>query len=133
MNQPTFDKDGCPSDETIEHLSKWADFSSEAQCELWEFFVETFDENYGLIFKIDDGPPENCTRAHARAIAFLDHDDFDGHDIYYVATGGWSNNEVAIMALEDNHMFWGMCWLGNWRGGAYLFKIPKVEPTNESK
>ena len=128
IRQPTFDKDGYPSDETIKLIENWDAIPKESRRELWEFFVETFDENYGLLFQVTEEPPENCTRAHRKATAGCD-DELETHDVFYVATGGWRNNEAAINALGSNPMFWMVAWLASWRGGAYLFMLPKPEAT----
>lgn len=42
----------------------------------------------------------------------------------YLSTGGWSGNESIIGALQDNFLFWSMCWEKSIRGGHYWFKIP---------
>ena len=46
---------------------------------------------------------------------------------YRLSTGGRSGNEDIIGALQNNLMFWGMCWQKSTRGGHYVFKIPKLE------
>ena len=47
---------------------------------------------------------------------------FDGKiaDLY---TGGWSGHEEIIQALQDNSLFWTICWLLSERGGHYKFEI----------
>lgn len=45
---------------------------------------------------------------------------------YYVATGGWSGNEELIMALQENRIFWSLCWYRSERGGHYIFKVPRI-------
>ena len=42
--------------------------------------------------------------------------------MWRLATGGWSGNEDIIAALQDNHMFWALCWQRSERGGLHWFK-----------
>jgi len=49
-----------------------------------------------------------------------------------IATGGWSGNEEMIAALQDNVIFWAMCWDSSHRGGLFVFQdIPKVPAAPE--
>ena len=38
-------------------------------------------------------------------------------------TGGWSGNENTISAIQNNYIFWMICWIKSTRGGHYYFKI----------
>jgi len=38
-------------------------------------------------------------------------------------TGGWSGNEDTLKAMQDNVIFWVMCWEKSLRGGHYYFRI----------
>lgn len=49
-----------------------------------------------------------------------------GARTWELATGGWSGNESIIHALQDNFMFWSLCWQESKRGGYYRFVIPKA-------
>lgn len=43
---------------------------------------------------------------------------------YGIASGGWSGNEEIISAMQDNLIFWTLCWQGSERGGHYKFELP---------
>lgn len=43
-------------------------------------------------------------------------------DRWELATGGWSGNEVIVMALRNNLMFWAMYWESSHRGGLHVFE-----------
>lgn len=43
---------------------------------------------------------------------------------YVLATGGWSDNEMLIDALQENRPFWMFFWESSHRGGRYTFIIP---------
>lgn len=41
-----------------------------------------------------------------------------------LVTGGWSGCEEIISALQENHLFWSICWQSSVRGGLFTFKVP---------
>ena len=106
MNEPEFDRDGYPTETTLEAISSWPhdDFDGliEFVGEAWKY-PEYWERIPGL----------NCTRIEA-------------------STGGWSGNESLISALHDNVMFWAMCWMSSKRGGHYIFKIPTSRRSDEN-
>lgn len=42
---------------------------------------------------------------------------------YELHTGGWSGNEQIISALQENTLFWTLCWEESRNGGHYKFNI----------
>ena len=98
MKELTFDKDGYPTDESLdfiaqydprEHGDSWADLLS--------FLFSVWNWNDFVRMK--------------------------GSRLELV-TGGWSGNESVIEALGKNILFWAMFWQRSERGGYFLFKIP---------
>lgn len=98
MTEPTFDKDGYPTEETLDAIKQWphTDFAG-----LMDFCGEAWHW------------PKCWERL------------FNGRRIE-ASTGGWSGNESIINALcENEFFFWTMCWQESKRGGHYVFELPK--------
>jgi len=100
VKEPTFDKYGSPTEETLEAIRTW----SWANPYLWLTFCrDCWDENYGKInWDFVEG-----SRIKAEFI-----------------TGGWSENETIIGAMGQNLILWGRCWMSSHRGGLYVFEEP---------
>lgn len=96
MTEPSFDKDGYPTEETLEAIRDWPhkDYRGlmEFVCKAWHY-----DEPYAKL----------CGRA------------------LQLHTGGWSGNESLLEALHGNVMFWRICWMKSERGGHYWFELPE--------
>ena len=89
---PTFNKDGCISDETYDYIKT---YSKDTKGWL-DFCEKCFDKVAGTVRK-------------------------DGGETTFI-TGGWSNNECVISAMQENYLMWGMCWYSSTRGGHYRFE-----------
>ena len=46
-------------------------------------------------------------------------------NLWTVSTGGWSGHEEIIEAMEENVLFWTLCWMSSKRGGHYVFEVKK--------
>ena len=105
MREATFDKDGYPTEETLQEIRDWphTDFKG-----LIEFVGEAW--RYPEYWRV------------------MDYADLSVE----ASTGGWSGNESLISALYDNVMFWAMCWMSSKRGGHYVFKIPTSRRSDEN-
>lgn len=44
--------------------------------------------------------------------------------VYHISTGGWSGNEEILGAMQENWIFWAVCWQEHRRGGHYKFELP---------
>jgi len=51
---------------------------------------------------------------------------------YSISSGGWSGNEDIIGALQENYIFWVICWFSSQRGGHHVFVLPTVHPKEET-
>lgn len=102
MNEPSFDRNGYPTNGTLETLEKWeisGDFNA-ALAAFVSYFEGAWNMHYG------------AWRRRGSVII--------------VSTGGWSGNEDVINAVMSNHMFVSLCWQKSERGGRYTFVIPVV-------
>ena len=93
-NQPTFDSDGYPTEDTLRVIAAWPvnelDDLVPFVCEAWSY-------------------PDRAQHDEAKATLYL-------------STGGWSGNEDIIEALEKNFAFWWY-WFKSQRGGHYWFRL----------
>jgi len=102
MEGPTFDRDGYPTEETLRAIREWSHRDMRG---LMEFVCGAWE--YPDYAKLTEGCME-------------------------LVTGGWSGNESLIGALQENRMFWMMCWLKSERGGHYWFELPKAPKVEAS-
>lgn len=97
MTEPTFDTQGYPTEETLAFIrSARVDFRKLLS------FVHKAWQTPGDVeaWRTDDGLR------------------------FRFVTLGWSGNEELIQALEDNKIFWFMCWQSSVRGGSFEFMVP---------
>jgi len=98
MHEPEFDKDGYPTERTLDRIQTWR--HEEGYSALMKFVVAAW--------KYPDYIRE-CEPGH-----------------WELSTGGWSGNEDIIAALRRNTLFWMICWESSRRGGHYKFDLGRV-------
>lgn len=115
MNEPTFDADGYPTEETLDAIRHW------------EWRGDVFGTMASLL--------EFCQKAWHYPDYFIRgkrrYRTFKGgtqlHRLWTVHTGGWSGNEDIIAALREHEAFWMICFV-EWRRGGHF----KFETTEEA-
>lgn len=106
--QPTFDRDGYPTDETLTTIEQWP-ATDPAGClqyvrAAWNWpdhVTEQLKPGEHLIIQ----PPKNT-----RHLRFV--------------TGGWSGNESLLGALEANRIITMLTWRLSTRGGVHIYEVP---------
>ena len=93
LEEVTFDKDGYPTEETLDRIAKCESIEDTLQ-----LMVESWDMVYGSYDIKKDGR-------------------------HTFATGGWSGNESVMGAAMRNFVFWSWTWVSSHRGGKYQFKM----------
>lgn len=94
MIEAEIDGDGYPTEVALTVIREWRPDPDEGYGALIEFIGPIF-EHHGKIVKTGG--------------------------VVEIVTGGWSGCEDAIEALQENQVFWLMCWLETVRGGGYSF------------
>jgi len=101
MTEPEFDRDGYPTDRTLEAIEKWdsSDFRG-----LMKFVADAWK------YPECAYPKEN-----------------DDEIEYHFATGGWSGNESLISSIRSNTIFFMCCWKMSERGGKHVYSKRKIK------
>lgn len=100
MNEPTFDKDSYPTEETLDYI------------ENWKLSHQEWPEFFAFV----------CRAWHNNGIVRMEQE--DGERVIHFVTGGWSGNEAIIGALEHNRVLWAMLWKSSHRGGLHVISVP---------
>lgn len=93
MQEPTFDKDGYPTEETLKAVREWP-------CEDFEGLIAFMKRAWQWPEFIQPLPQGG----------------------YSFSTGGWSGNEDLMQALEENRPVYFMYWYASLRGGHYEYR-----------
>lgn len=95
--EPTFNRDGEPSKNTLTIIEKWEpNFSGILYADLFDFLKQCWSQEYGAIYESKD-----------------DADD----SVICFSTGGWRNNELIEIAMSKNSLFHTLAWESSHRGG----------------
>jgi hypothetical protein len=101
--EPTFDRDGWPTDATLDLIRNWP--------------VEDTEGWFKFIF--------GCWETHYGSVLVKEAGASDWHKGFPVifATGGWSANESIIQAMQSHSVLWGTWWYSSTRGGRFEFRV----------
>ncbi len=103
--EPVLDGDGYPSDEQLEAIKTWE-----------------------II-----GSPLNEFLDYCRVLWLYPDRWVDTDGDLYLSTGGWSGNEAVLGAMQENFIFWAMCWRRHDVGGHYWFNLNRWIPKSEAQ
>ena len=109
MREPEFDRDGYPTKDTLTVVRVWTP----------EDGYENLLAYVQRAWSYPDYFVQSKTRRRQWPRGPLTR-------IYHVSTGGWSGNEDLIRALQENWMFWTMCWEQSRVGGHYIFRVREL-------
>jgi len=108
--EPTFDKDGYPTQETLDAIEKWP--------------IATFADVKELFVYIEKAWKYHDWGWHAAKRRT--RESWKGAPLrrkLQISTGGWSGNEDLISALQRNFVAWNLSWMSTRRGGHYVFEV----------
>ena len=106
MKSPTFDRDGYPTDETLDALRQW----------------DLADANAALDFiaaawNTQDG---DCRHALYDAEEHVIHAEH-GERFLRLVIGEWSGNEALVYAFRES-LVWDLTWRLSTAGGLHIFR-----------
>ena len=102
--EPEFDRDGYPTEETLKVISKWKD--------TYPRWIEYVTKAWMWPERIREEVTDDVFSEGAIVLKF--------------STGGWSGNESIINAMREN-MYWFLFWRSSRRGGHYELKRASKE------
>lgn len=104
--EPEFDRDGYPTEATLDVIKKWPMENPDANVALIEYCQRAW--SYPEYFRRGSRRSSRPTGRLVRT--------------WHVSTGGWSGNESIIDAMMENWLFWATSWVSSRRGGHYEFE-----------
>jgi hypothetical protein len=114
MDEPTFDRDGYPTEETTEAVRNWPITTSADAIACMDFV--------GRAWKY----PEYWDKQED----WYDDEGYDRGPVtrYRFSTGGWSGNEDLHLALERNLILQMLGWWSSRRGGHHEYRFAESRP-----
>lgn len=101
------------SDEALRKIEQWPISTNvDIRC-LLDFVVMQWDTDYGSF--------THELSNHEAAVIRLD----EGELPYRFATGGWSENEMLIYALQRNRLLHTLAWRLSVSGGLHIYRAMK--------
>jgi hypothetical protein len=116
-NGDALDDDGYPTQEALDVIEKWVDFTEKGKREWFEFINSIW---------------------HLKSWGWSSGEATDEHDnrrkitLFEISTAGWSGNESIIAAMQQNFL-WTITWVQSRRGGHYTFEIQHEEEDDDKQ
>lgn len=107
---PTFDRDGYPTDETLDRIERWPVQSVDDVRTCLDFVTDSWDNHYGGVSRTLSST--ELSMVHAQK----------GEKFIRFATGGWSGNEALIAALQRNTQVHTFSCVATVRGGLHIYR-----------
>lgn len=110
MTDPTFDKDGYPTEETLKAVEEMPDVAEVLDLvrSAWHW---------------PDWVRDGLTPAEEGVLRVTTGD--SARRFIRFSTGGWSGNENLIHALRRNRLVWLEAWRLSGNGGLHIFEYPR--------
>lgn len=96
MKEPTFDRSGSPTYETLSFIENFNCTGRANREWLFRFVSGCWNTDYGTVRRTSEGGVE-------------------------FVTGGWSDNEAVITSMRANIELWAICFIGSAKGGVWRF------------
>jgi hypothetical protein len=110
VEPPTFDAGRSPTDETLVRIAAWPCKTANDVRACLDFATCVWNYEYGSVGMVN--APQELAMLHAQK----------GERFVRFVTGGWSDNESVIGALEQNMTLQALTWCLSTRGGLHIFR-----------
>jgi hypothetical protein len=111
------DAEGYPTEDSLDYISNYNFFDN------YNDLLQQIKE----IWVYSDRGYWNQVTTSTPCVSVFNQPEIKTTTYYKISTAGWSGNEMIIMALKRNHIFWNSSWLSSRRGGHYEFEVIEIE------